>query len=64
MKKAYFVDVTETYTARIEVQASSSDEAEEIVDELVGGGEVSVVDLALAGGDNTAYSKTCEVKLS
>ena len=64
MKKAFFVDVTETYTARVEVQASSSDEAEEIVDALVGGGKVSVVDLALAGGVNTAYSKTCKAKPS
>ncbi len=64
MKKAYFVDVTETYTARIEVQASSPEEAEELADELVGGGKVSIVDLALAGGAHTAYSKTCEAKPS
>ena len=64
MKNTYFVDVTETYTARIEVQASSPEEAEEVADELVGGGEVSVVELALAGGRHTDYSKTCEVRLS
>lgn len=62
MKRAFFVDVTETYNARVEVQASSSDEAEEMVDELVGGGKVSIVDLALAGGAHTTYSKTCEAK--
>ena len=64
MKKVFFVDVTETYNARVEVQASSSDEAEEMVDELVGGGKVSIVDLALAGGAHTAYSKTSEAKPS
>ena len=63
MKKAYFVDVTETYTARIEVRASSPEEAEKMADELVGGGQVNIVDLALAGGENTDYSKTCEVQM-
>lgn len=62
MKDTFFVNVTETYTARLEVQASSPDEAESVADELVGGGKVDIVNLALAGGANTAYSKTCEVK--
>lgn len=59
MKQTYFVDVTETYTARIEVQANSIEDAEEVADELVGGGKVDIVELALAGGSNTNYSKTC-----
>jgi len=61
MEKTFYVDVSETYTARIKVQASSSEEAELVADELVGGGKVSVVKLALAGGDGTKYSKNCEV---
>ena len=61
MKSSYFVDVSETYTARIEVQANSPEEAEELADELVGGGKVSIVKLALAGGLGSNYSKVCEV---
>lgn len=60
MKQSYFVNVTETYTARIAVQASSLEEAEEIADELVGGGKVNVVNLVLAEEPYTDYSKTCE----
>ena len=59
MKQTYFVDVTETYTARIEVQANSPEDAEEVTDELVGGGKVDIVELALAGGPGTNYSKAC-----
>lgn len=61
MKSSFFVDVSETYTARIEVQANSPEEAEELADELVGGGKVSIVKLALAGGLGSNYSKVCEV---
>ena len=60
MKRTFYVDVSETYTARIEVQASSLDEAEEIADELVGGGKVNVVTLALSGVSGAYYSKICE----
>ena len=59
MKQTYFVDVTETYTARIEVSANSPEDAEEVADELVGGGKVDIVELSLAGGPDTKYSKTC-----
>lgn len=59
MKCRFLVDVTETYTARIEVLADSLDDAEEKADELVGGGDVDIVKLALAHGPHTDYSKTC-----
>jgi len=62
MKNTFFVNVTETYRARIEVRANSPEEAEGVADELVGGGKVNIVNLALAGGANTAYLKTCEVE--
>ena len=61
MKRRFLVDVTETYTARIEVLADSLDEAEEKADELVGGGGVDIVRLALAHGPHTDYLKTCTV---
>lgn len=61
MERTFCVDVSETYTACIKVQASSQEEAELIADELVGGGKVNVVKLALAGGVGANYSKTCEV---
>ena len=60
MKRTFHVDVSETYTARVEVQANSADEAEEIADELIGGGKVSVVKLALSGVTGTNYSKACK----
>lgn len=60
MKSSYFVDVSETYTARIEVQANSPEEAEELADELVGGGQVNIIKLALAGGLSSNYSKVCK----
>ena len=60
MEKTFYVDVSETYTARIKVQANSPEEAELVADELVGGGKVNVAKLALAGGVGTNYSKTCE----
>lgn len=60
MKSSYFVDVSETYTARIEVQANSPEEAEELADELVGGGKVNIIKLALAGGLSSNYSKVCK----
>ena len=60
MKRTYFVEVIETYKARLEIQASSSEEAEEDADELVGGGKVDIVKLAIANGPGTAYSKTVE----
>ena len=61
MKRRYFVDVTETYTARIEVMAESPDDAEWEADNLVGGEVVDIVKLSLACGPHTDYSKTCEV---
>lgn len=61
MASRYFVDVTETYKARVEVSANSPEEAEEAVDELVGGGKVDVVKLALASDAKDAYSKVCDV---
>lgn len=61
MKRRFFVDVTETYTARIEVMAESPDDAEWEADNLVGGEVVDIVKLALACGPHTDYSKTCEV---
>lgn len=61
MERSFYVDVSETYTARIEVKASSPEEAELAADELVGGGKVNVPKLALAGGVGANYSKTCEV---
>ena len=60
MKRRYLVDVTETYTARIEVMAESPDDAEWEADNLVGGEVVDIVKLSLAGGPHTDYSKTCE----
>ena len=48
MKRRYFVDVTETYTARIEVMAESPDDAEWEADNLVGGEVVDIVELPLA----------------
>ncbi len=61
MKRRYLVDVTETYTARIEVMAESPDDAELVADNMVGGEVVDIVKLSLAGGPHTDYSKTCEV---
>ena len=61
MKRCYLVDVTETYTARIEVMAESPDDAELVADNMVGGEVVDIVKLSLAGGPYTDYSKTCEV---
>ena len=61
MKRRYLVDVTETYTARIEVMAESPDDAELVADNMVGGEVVDIVNLSLAGGPHTDYSKTCEV---
>jgi hypothetical protein len=61
MERTFFIDVSETYTARIKVQANSPEEAELIADELVGGGKVNVAKLALEGGTGANYSKTCEV---
>ncbi len=61
MKRRFFVDVTETYTARIEVMAESPDDAERVADSLVGGGMVDIVKLSLACGPHTDYSKACEV---
>lgn len=60
MKRRYLVDVTETYTARIEVMAESPDDAEREADNLVGGEVVDIVKLSLAGGPHTGYSKACE----
>lgn len=60
MKRRYLVDVTETYTARIEVMAESPDDAEWEADNLVGGEVVDIVKLSLAGGPHTDYSKACE----
>lgn len=60
MRRRYLVDVTETYTARIEVMAESPDDAEWEADNLVGGEVVDIVKLSLAGGPHTDYSKTCE----
>ena len=48
MKRRYLVDVTETYTARIEVMAESPDDAEWEADNLVGGEVVDIVELPLA----------------
>ena len=61
MKRRYLVDVTETYTARIEVMAESRDDAGVVGDSMVGGEVVDIVKLSLAGGPHTDYSKTCEV---
>ena len=61
MKQTFHVEVSERYTARIEVRANSSEEAEKIADELVGGGKVNIVNLALSGTPDAQYSKTCEV---
>ena len=61
MKRRYLVDVTETYTARIEGMAESPDGAELGADNMVGGEVVDIVNLSLAGGPHTDYSKTCEV---
>lgn len=61
MKRVYLVAVSETYTAQIEVEADSPDEAEIMAEELVGGGDVDIVKLSLAGGSGTSYSKSCEV---
>ena len=60
MKRHYLVDVTETYTARIEVMAESPDDAEWEADNLVGGEVVDIVKLSLAGRPHTDYSKACE----
>ena len=60
MKRRYLVDVTETYTARIEVMAESPDDAELVADNMVGGEVVDIVKLSLAGGPHTDYSKACE----
>ena len=61
MKRTFHVKVSEIYTTRIEVEATSPDEAEEIADELVGGGKVNVVNQVLSEMPHTDYSKTCEV---
>lgn len=60
MKHTYVVKVTELYSAYIEVQADSPEAAEEVADELVGGGKVNIVKLALTNSAGSAYSKTCE----
>lgn len=60
MKSRYFVDVTEVYKARIQVEAYSETDAESVADELVGGGKVNIVALALQAGPYTEYSKDFE----
>ena len=60
MKRTYVVKVTELYSAYIEVQADSQEAAEEVADELVGGGKVNIVKLTLTNSSGSAYSKTCE----
>ncbi len=60
MKQTYIVEVTEVYSARMEVSANSPEEAEEKADELVGGGKVDIVKLVLANSAGSTYSKTCE----
>lgn len=64
MKEKYFVDVTEVYTARIQVEAESEANAEIVADELVGGGKINIVALALQSGPNAKYSKECKVVYS
>ena len=61
MKRTFLVSVIETYSAQIELQADSPEEAEEIADELVGGDKVSIIKLALSGAPGTNYRKRCEV---
>lgn len=64
MKSKYFVDVTEVYKARIQVEADSASDAELVADELVGGGKVNIVALALQVGPCTEYSKDVEAVMS
>ena len=64
MKSKYFVDVTEVYKARIQVEADSESVAESIADELVGGGKVNIVALALQAGPYTEYSKDFKAVLT
>ena len=61
MKLCNVAATTEIYTARIEVMAESPDDAELVADNMVGGEVVDIVNLSLAGGPHTDYSKTCEV---
>lgn len=60
-KKVYLVDVTETFKARIAVRAEDEDAAESLADELVGGGRVSIVNLANHCTPDTDYHKECDV---
>ena len=60
-KNVFFVDVTETFKARIAVRAKSEDDAEIIADELVGGGIVSIVNLSKACCPESNYKKECKV---
>ena len=57
MKSKFFIEVK----ARIQVEAAFETDAELLADELVDGGKVNIVELALQAGPNTDYSKECVV---